>query len=244
MAITLIAGIKQANNGTFALVDSNDIHGGLYHTDTLAEMQEIPLERIKDGMLCYVSEVKTYYRCEATLENKKVVSANWVEFTIGSGNNNNNNEGSNPTPENPDPENPTPDNPDPDNPVPDNPVPEPEPEDENISHIFVSDVPPFDLDLFWFDTTDEDEEDEEVDENGYTLSDAKADIEGLMAIISSLESRIKYLEENGVVGPGGGTPGVTNGSAVLLENGEGILLENGEELLLESFVSDNEIEDV
>lgn len=217
MAITLIAGIKQANNGTFALVDSNDIHGGLYHTDTFAEMQEIPLERIKDGMLCYVSEVKMYYRCEATLENKKVVSANWVEFTIGSGDNNNNdnNEGSNP-----------------------------EPEDENVSHIFVSDIPPIDLDLFWFDTTDEDGEDEEVDENGYTLSDAKADIEGLMAIINSLESRIKYLEENGVVGPGGGTPGVTSGSAVLLENGEGILLENGEELLLESFVSDNEIEDV
>ena len=211
MAITLIAGIKQANNGTFALVDSNDIHGGLYHTDTFAEMQEIPLERVKDGMLCYVSEVKTYYRCEATLENKKVVSANWVEFTIGSGNNNESDEESGTS--------------------------TPEIEDENISHIFVSDIPPVDLDLFWFDTTDEDEEeDEEVDESEYTLSDAKADIEGLVAIIASLESRIKYLEENGVVNPGGST----SGSAILLENSEGILLENGEELLLESFVSDSE----
>lgn len=218
MAITLIAGIKQANNGTFALVDSNDIHGGLYHTDTLAEMQGIPLERIKDGMLCYVSETKMYYKCDATLENKKVVSANWIEFTIGTGSGNNN------------------------QPPSGDDIITPDPEDENISHIFVSDVPPFDLDLFWFDTTDEDEDEEgEVDESDYTLSDAKADIEGLVAIIAGLEARIKYLEENGVVGPGGGdTPGVTHGSAILLENGEGILLENGEGLLLESFVSDSE----
>lgn len=201
MAITLIAGIKQANNGTFALVDSNDIHGGLYHTDTLAEMQGIPLERIKDGMLCYVSETKKYYKCNATLNNKKVVSADWVEFTVGS-------DGGGVT-------------------------------GDDISHIFVGENAPDNLDLFWYDPTDED--DKEVDESDYTLSDAKADIESLVAIIAGLEARIKYLEENGVVGPGGGgTPGITHGSAILLENGESILLENGEELLLESFVSDSE----
>ena len=33
MAITLISNIKQANNGKFWLVDSNDIRGGLYHVD-------------------------------------------------------------------------------------------------------------------------------------------------------------------------------------------------------------------
>lgn len=201
MAITLIAGIKQANNGTFALVDSNDIHGGLYHTDTLAEMQGIPLERIKDGMLCYVSETKMYYKCNATLNNKKVVSADWVEFTVGSDSGGITG--------------------------------------DDISHIFVGENAPDNLDLFWYDPTDED--DEEVDESDYTLSDAKADIESLVAIIAGLEARIKYLEENGVVGPGGGgTPGITHGSAILLENGESILLENGEELLLESFVSDSE----
>jgi hypothetical protein len=201
LAITLIAGIKQANNGTFALVDSNDIHGGLYHTDTLAEMQGIPLERIKDGMLCYVSETKMYYKCNATLNNKKVVSADWVEFTVGSDSGGITG--------------------------------------DDISHIFVGENAPDNLDLFWYDPTDED--DEEVDESDYTLSDAKADIESLVAIIAGLEARIKYLEENGVVGPGGGgTPGITHGSAILLENGESILLENGEELLLESFVSDSE----
>ena len=75
MAITLIAGIKQANNGTFALVDSNDIHGGLYHVDLLTEIQNIPLERIKDGMLCYVSETKLYYKCNATVNKDEFIDS-------------------------------------------------------------------------------------------------------------------------------------------------------------------------
>ena len=92
MAITLIAGIKQANNGTFALVDSNDIHGGLYHVDLLTEIQNIPRERIKDGMLCYVSETKLYYKCNATVnKDKQVIAVQWEEFYLGSNNNNNNN---------------------------------------------------------------------------------------------------------------------------------------------------------
>ena len=45
MAITLISNLKQANNGTFALVDSNDIAGGLYHVDTETEMRALPEER-------------------------------------------------------------------------------------------------------------------------------------------------------------------------------------------------------
>lgn len=196
MAITLIAGIKQANNGTFALVDSNDIHGGLYHVDYFAEMQEIPLERIKDGMLCYVSEKKMYYKCDATLENKKVVSVKWVEFTVVSSGITG----------------------------------------DDISHIFVGENAPDNVDLFWYDPTDE----EEADESGYTLSDAKADIQALSAIIVNLEARLKYLEENGVTNPGGSLPGVGNAYAILLEDGQGILLENGEGLLLESFVSDND----
>lgn len=55
MAITLISNIKQANNGTFALMDSNDLAGGLYHVDTVTEMNELPVERLKIGMLCYVA---------------------------------------------------------------------------------------------------------------------------------------------------------------------------------------------
>lgn len=55
MAITLISNIKQANNGTFALIDSNDIYGGLYHVDSIEEMNVLPIVRLKQGMLCYVA---------------------------------------------------------------------------------------------------------------------------------------------------------------------------------------------
>lgn len=63
MAITLISNIKQANNGTFALIDSNDIAGGLYHVDTVDEMNTLPVERLKIGMLCYVAgTVNKFYQ--------------------------------------------------------------------------------------------------------------------------------------------------------------------------------------
>lgn len=63
MAITLISNIKQANNGTFALIDSNDIAGGLYHVDTVEEMNQLPVERLKIGMLCYVAgAVNKFYQ--------------------------------------------------------------------------------------------------------------------------------------------------------------------------------------
>lgn len=63
MAITLISNIKQANNGTFALIDSNDIAGGLYHVDTVEEMNQLPGERLKIGMLCYVAgTVNKFYQ--------------------------------------------------------------------------------------------------------------------------------------------------------------------------------------
>lgn len=63
MAITLISNIKQANNGTFALMDSNDIAGGLYHVDTVEEMNTLPVERLKIGMLCYIAgAVNKFYQ--------------------------------------------------------------------------------------------------------------------------------------------------------------------------------------
>ncbi len=60
MSITLISDIKQANGGDFALVDSNDIRGGLYTVDTLEEMNLIPIKRVKEGMLCWVCELETF----------------------------------------------------------------------------------------------------------------------------------------------------------------------------------------
>lgn len=62
MSIELISDIKQANGGQFPLVDSNDIKGGLYSVDTESEMNSIPIVRLKDGMLCWVKELKKYMR--------------------------------------------------------------------------------------------------------------------------------------------------------------------------------------
>ncbi len=248
MAITLIAGIKQANNGTFALVDSNDIHGGLYHVDLLTEIQNIPLERIKDGMLCYVSETKLYYKCNATVnKDKQVIAVQWEEFYLGSNNNNNNNNGNNgDNGNNPNPDNPNPDNPNPENPDPDNPGGYVPPSIEDIyAHIFVSDVAPDNVDMFWYDTTEEEIGGDEENDS-YTLSDAKASIESLIGMVAALESRIKFLEENGVSGPGnnnGGSTSAISKYAVLTESGQQVLLENGRVAVVESYIASDTSEE-
>ena len=68
MAITLISNIKQANNGTFWLVDSNDIRGGLYHVDQKAEMDVLPAANLKEGMLCYVADEERFYQYKKDAE--------------------------------------------------------------------------------------------------------------------------------------------------------------------------------
>ena len=68
MAITLISNIKQANNGTFWLVDSNDIRGGLYHVDQKAEMDVLPAANLKEGMLCYVAAEERFYQYKKDAE--------------------------------------------------------------------------------------------------------------------------------------------------------------------------------
>lgn len=79
MAITLISNIKQANNGTFALMDSNDIAGGLYHVDTVEEMNALPVERLKIGMLCYIAgAVNKFYQYQKNGE-----SAAFQEWKAG-----------------------------------------------------------------------------------------------------------------------------------------------------------------
>lgn len=239
MAITLIAGIKQANNGTFALVDSNDIHGGLYHVDLLTEIQNIPLERIKDGMLCYVSETKLYYKCNATVnKDKQVIAVQWEEFYLGSNNNNNNNgdsgnDGGDSGTTDP--------NPDPDNPG----TVYPPPIEDIYAHIFVSDVAPDNVDMFWYDTTEEEIGGDEENDS-YTLSDAKASIESLIGMVTALESRIKFLEENGVSGPGnnnGGSTSAISKYAVLTESGQQVLLENGRVAVVESYIASDTSEE-
>ena len=68
MAITLISNIKQANNGTFWLVDSNDIRGGLYHVSQKAEMDVLPVDNLKEGMLCYVAAEEKFYQYKKNAE--------------------------------------------------------------------------------------------------------------------------------------------------------------------------------
>ena len=68
MAITLIRNIKQANNGTFWLVDSNDIRGGLYHVDQKAEMDVLPADNLNEGMLCYVAAEERFYQYKKNAE--------------------------------------------------------------------------------------------------------------------------------------------------------------------------------
>ena len=64
MSIPLISNISQKNNGSFWLVDSNAIYGGLYHVLSEKQMKELPLIRLKPGMLCYVEEEDSYYKYE------------------------------------------------------------------------------------------------------------------------------------------------------------------------------------
>ena len=64
MSIPLISNISQKNNGSFWLVDSNAIYGGLYHVSSKREMDELPLIRLKPGMLCYVEDENSYYKYE------------------------------------------------------------------------------------------------------------------------------------------------------------------------------------
>ena len=68
MAITLISNIAQANNGKFWLVDSNDIRGGLYHVDQKAEMDVLPVDNLKEGMLCYVAAEQRFYQYKKDAE--------------------------------------------------------------------------------------------------------------------------------------------------------------------------------
>lgn len=79
MAIEIIDTLKQKNNGTFGLVDSNDIIGGFYQTDNITERNSIPLSRRKEGMFCWVKEEKKVFQLVDGLTNEC-----WIEFKSGS----------------------------------------------------------------------------------------------------------------------------------------------------------------
>ena len=60
--IELISEIKQKNNGVFPLIDNNNIRGGIYSVISIQDRDNIPRERQKYGMLCYVQEKDKYYK--------------------------------------------------------------------------------------------------------------------------------------------------------------------------------------
>lgn len=79
MAIELISEIVQKNGQPFPLIDANNIRGGFYQTNTIAERDAIPTARKKDGMLCFVKtdpqEIHTY----------QWLNSKWNKAKLGSG---------------------------------------------------------------------------------------------------------------------------------------------------------------
>ena len=100
---------------------------------------------------------------------------------------------------------------------------------DGYSHIWVGDTPPEDTNMIWLDTRSDGILDDETDiETVNKLISRIGELENTVAL---LIKRVAYLEENGVVIPGGGDD--TSGSVILLEDGTEILLEDGTQLLLE-----------
>lgn len=196
MAIEIISTLKQKNNGKFGLIDSNDVIGGFYQTDTLNERDSIPSARRKEGMFCWVGgNVKKVFQLVDGLTNDC-----WIEFKSGSSD-----EGT---------------------------------IIDGYSHIWVGTSPPEDTSMIWLDTRSDGILDDETDIE--TVNKLISRIGELENTIALLAKRVAYLEENGVVIPGGG--GNTSENVILLEDGTEILLEDGTPLLLEESNSGSDTE--
>ena len=76
MAIELISTVKPKNNGTFPIVEANDIKGGYYSVETIEIRDSIPEGRRMPGMLCYVYGDKIYKLADDLIT--------WEEFKTGS----------------------------------------------------------------------------------------------------------------------------------------------------------------
>lgn len=103
---------------------------------------------------------------------------------------------------------------------------------DGYAHIWVGDTPPEDTSMIWLDTRSDGILDDETDIN--TVNKLISRIAELENTVMLLAKRVAYLEENGVVIPGGGgNTEDTSESIILLEDGTEILLEDGTPLLLE-----------
>ena len=213
MAIEIIDTLKQKNNGSFPLVDSNDIKGGYYQVDSIEDRDNIPQVRRKEGMLCYVPG-QGIYQLEGGLDNSK-----WVEFSTGGLTEHNHNDlyylkeqvytvneidkkftdlvlGS--------------------------------------GNIPVGDTPPVGDAIVWIDTSEvEDSEpitEDIIDEIRSIFSHLQEKINELNKKNVELEARISYLEINGSPGGGGGT---VEGTVLTLEDNSILTLEDDSILILE-----------
>lgn len=190
MAIEIIGTLKQKNNGEFGLIDSNDVIGGFYQTDTLDERNSIPSTRRKEGMFCWVGgNVNKVFQLVGGITNDC-----WIEFKSGSSDSGGTTI-------------------------------------DGYSHIWVGDTPPEDTNMIWLDTSSDGILDDETDIE--TVNKLISRIGELENTVSLLIKRVAYLEQNGVVIPGGGNTGDTSENIILLEDGTEILLEDGTPLLLE-----------
>lgn len=79
--VEIIDTLDQKNNGLFPIVDSNDLIGGLYTVYNIQGMYDIPTQRRREGMLCYVIDVDG----ESKMYQLKGGTSNlsWVIFNAG-----------------------------------------------------------------------------------------------------------------------------------------------------------------
>lgn len=79
--VEIIDTLDQKNNGLFPIVDANDVIGGLYTVYNTQGMYDIPTQRRREGMLCYVIDVSgesKMYQLKGGTSN-----LNWVIFNSG-----------------------------------------------------------------------------------------------------------------------------------------------------------------
>ena len=117
-----------------------------------------------------------------------------------------------------------------------------EPTDDNYSHIIISaEEPGIDQrNMIWVDTSEDGIIEGQDDLNLlYSLLEKVTEMQNE---IVSLRKRVKYLEENGVVGPNipdkPDDPTDDEDDIILLEDGTALLMEDGSEVLLEKQVVD------
>lgn len=112
--------------------------------------------------------------------------------------------------------------------------------DDGYSHIWVGPDPPANENMLWLDTNSDGVIEGEDDLN--LLYNLRDKINEMQTEIEVLNSRVKYLEENGVAvdpkPPGPDEPTENEDDIILLEDGSEILLEKDGSLLLEIQVVD------